>query len=102
MRVLKAISVALASAVLLAGCTHAALLRPDRSEKLTNEQVERMGDEEAIALLNCQMDKAVEDLGQGEFLERYADDWNREDEEEGDTLQVTWWNDGYRCEGLVR
>ena len=98
----KTIFVALASAVLSAGCIHAAHLQPNRSEKLTNEQVERTSDKKAIELRNCQMRKAVEDLGQEEFLARYADDWNTGDEEEDHNLQVTWWNDGYRCEELVR
>ena len=99
--ILKFIFVALASAMLLAEC--GSVERQNKYVKnLTNEQVEYISSQEAIALLNCQMEKAVDELGQQEFLERYADGWKRNDGEEGDTLQVIWWNDGYRCEELLR
>ena len=108
MRIIKLIFVALASAMLLVQCggverqNEQAENRTNEQVNLTNEQVGNMSREEAISLLNCQMEKAVDDLGQQEFLDRYADEWKRDDGEEGDALQVVWWNDGYRCEKLVR
>ena len=85
---MRLLAVLLVAALLLAGCG---------GEALTNEQVEAMSDEEALAMVDCQMRKAAEDLGQQEAVDRYADALIGSEEEDGDILQVILWNDGYRC-----
>ncbi len=65
--------------------------------KLTNEQVAEMNDEDALAMADCQMRKAAEDLGQQEAIDRYGDALIGSVENDGDTLQVILHNDGYRC-----
>ena len=82
-------AVLLVAAFLLAGC--------GSDETLTNEQVEAMSDEEALSMVDCQMQKATEDLGQREAVDRYADALIGGTEEDGDILPVILWNDGYRC-----
>lgn len=82
------LAVLLSAAFLLAGCG---------GETLTNERVREMGDEEALRMLDCQMQKAAEDLGQEEAVDRYAEDLIGSEGEGGDVIQVILWNDGYRC-----
>ena len=67
------------------------------SEALTNEQVEEMGEQDALAMLDCQLRKAGEDLGQQEAGDRYGDALMDSAENDGDTLQVILHNDGYSC-----
>ena len=62
---------------------------------LTNEQVEAMTDEEALAMLDRQMQKAAEDLGQEGAVSRYGDALMGSVEGDGDTLQVILHSDGY-------
>ena len=77
-------------AAFLAGC--------GGSEALTNEQVEDMSEQGAIAMLDCQPRKADEDLGeQEEATDRYVEEWMNSAENDGDTLQVILDGDGYSC-----
>ena len=76
-------------ALALAGC--------GGSEALTNEQVEAMSEEDAVGMLNCQLTKAGEDLGQEEATDRYVEEWMNSAENDGDTLQVILARDGYGC-----
>ena len=48
-------------------------------------------------MLDCQMRKASEDLGQREATDRYAGDPVGSEGEDGDILRVILRNDGYRC-----
>lgn len=82
-----------ALAVFLAGC--------GGSEALTNEQVEEMGEQDALAMLNCQLTKAGEDLGEQEAADRYGDALMESAEGDGDTLQVILDRDGYSCPEFV-
>ena len=66
-------------------------------EELTNEDVKAMSEEDSLAMLDCQMRKAAEDLGQEEAVDRYAEELMGTVEEDGDLLQVILHNDGYRC-----
>ena len=65
--------------------------------ELTNEQVADMKDDDALAMADCQMRKAAEDLGQQEAINRYGDALIGSAENDSDTLQVILHNDGYRC-----
>ncbi|MDP9484494.1 MAG: hypothetical protein M3Q49_01660 [Actinomycetota bacterium] len=78
-----------ALALVLVGC--------GGSEALTNEQVEGMTEQDALAMLDCQMRKAAEDLGEQESVDRYAEEWMNSAENDGDTLQVILARDGYSC-----
>ena len=58
-----------------------------------------MSEDDALALLECQMIKASEDMGQEEAVD-YSVDLMEQGMESGDTapIQVTLWNeDGYTC-----
>ena len=79
------------AAVILAGCGGA--------EDITAGQVEALGDDQALALLDCQLRLAADDMGQQEAVD-YSVDLMEQGMEAGDTepIQVTLWNeDGYRC-----
>lgn len=80
-------------AAFLAGC--------GGEEALTNEQVEEMGEQDALAMLDCQMRKAGEDLGQEEATDRYVEEWMNSAENDGDKLQVILDRDGYSCPEFV-
>ncbi len=56
-----------------------------------------MSDEGALAMADCQMKKAAEDLGQQEAIDRYGDALIGSVDNDGDTLQVILHNDGYAC-----
>ena len=71
------------------------------SRALTNEQVEEMGEQDALAMLDCQLRKAAEDLGQQEATDRYAEQLMQSAESDGDTLQVILDRDGYSCPEFV-
>lgn len=77
--------------VFLAGCGGA--------EDITAGEVNAMTDEEALALLDCQLRLAAEDMGNQEAVD-YSVDLMEQQMEAGnrDPIQVTLWNeDGYRC-----
>ena len=82
-------AVAVVLVFMLAGCRE--------SEALTNEQIEEMGEQDALAMLDCQLRKAAEDLGQQEAADRYGDALMDSAENDGDTLQVILHKDGYSC-----
>ena len=66
--------------------------------ELTNADVDRMGQDKALALLDCQMGKVVEDKGM-EAGQKYVEEvYIAAIEEDGDTVQVTLWEEGYTCE----
>ena len=88
MRLLGVLAVA---ALVFAGCGGA--------EDITAGQVETLGEDQALALLDCQLRLAAEDMGQEEAVD-YSVDLMEQGMESGDTepIQVTLWNeDGYRC-----
>jgi hypothetical protein len=68
--------------------------------ELTNADVSEMGQDRALALLDCQMGKVVEDkgreAGQKYVEDEFADTFSQGDG--GDTLQVRLWEEGYTCE----
>ena len=77
--------------VFLAGCGGA--------EDITAGEVNAMTDEEALALLDCQLRLAAEDMGNQEAVD-YSVDLMEQQMEAGnrDPIQVTLWNeDDYRC-----
>ncbi len=84
----RKLAVVLAFAFLVAGCGE---------QELTNEDVEAMGEQEAIAMLNCQFEKAGSDLGRQEAISRYGEAWSDSIENDGDKLQVILARDGYAC-----
>ncbi len=63
--------------------------------ELTNADVDRMGQDKALALLECQMGKVVEDKGMEAGQKHVVDLWAAAEE---DTVQVTLWEEGYTCE----
>lgn len=92
---MRRLGILVVATVFLAGC--------GGTEDITAGQVEAMGDDEALALLECQLVKATEDMGQKEAAD-YSVDLMEEGMESGDTtpIQVTLWNeDGYRCPELA-
>jgi hypothetical protein len=64
--------------------------------ELTEADIERMGDAEAGALLECQMEQVYEEMGPAEgeeyFLKTFEDAMA-----EGGTVQVRLWGEGYTC-----
>ena len=82
-----------ALALALAGC--------GGSEALTNGQVEAMSEEDAAGMLNCQLTKAAEDLGQQEAADRYGEALMQSAESDGDMLHVILDGDGYSCPEFV-
>ncbi len=76
-------------ALILAGC--------GGSKELTNEQVEGMGEQDALAMLSCQLQKASNVLGEEAAGGRYVDEWKNSAERDGDKLQVILARDGYEC-----
>ncbi len=86
---MRRFSMVLVLALILAGC--------GGDKALTNEEVEAMTDEGALAMADCQLKKAAEDLGQEGVIDRYGDALIGSVEEDGGALQVILHNDGYRC-----
>lgn len=83
------------AAVLAWGCGGA--------EEITAGEIGAMSEQEALALLDCQMQLAAEDLGEQEALDLSVD-MMEEGMESGDTtpIQVELWNEhGYRCPELA-
>lgn len=73
------------------------------SEDITAGQVEAMTEQEALALLECQLQLASEDMGEQEAID-YSVDLMEEQMEAGneDPIQVALWNeDGYRCPEFI-
>jgi hypothetical protein len=90
---MRRFAVLAAATLLLAGC--------GGTQDITAAQVRAMSDEEAIALLDCQMRKAADDLGQQEAVDRYGDALVDSVENDGEPLQLILWDDGYRCPEMV-
>lgn len=68
-------------------------------EDITAAQVEAMSEQEALGLLQCQLQLASEEMGQKEAVD-YSVDLMEEGMDSGDStpIQVALWNeDGYRC-----
>jgi predicted nucleotidyltransferase len=66
--------------------------------ELTNADVDRMGQDKALALLECQMGKVVEDKGMEAGQKHVEEAYIAAIEEDGDTVQVKLWEEGYTCE----
>lgn len=71
------------------------------TEKLTQARLDAMSDEEALALLECQTRKVVEDKGQEEGTKYASDLLMKTIEEDGPPLQAILWEEGYTCEELI-
>lgn len=80
-----------------------AVLSCGAPDDITAGQVEAMTDDEALALLDCQLRLAADDMGQDEAVD-YSVNLMEEGVDSGDltAIQVTLWNkDGYRCPELL-
>jgi PBP1b-binding outer membrane lipoprotein LpoB len=86
---MRRLTMVLVLALILAGC--------GGSKELTNEQVEAMGEQDALTMLNCQLQKASNVLGEEAAGDRYVDEWMNSAEQNGDMLQVILARDGYEC-----
>ena len=66
--------------------------------ELTEEHMNQMSDADAASLLECQMEKVIAEKGQEEGVDYVADLVEKAVREDGPTVQVTLWKEGYTCE----
>lgn len=97
--------------IVLAAATALVLSACGDGETLTQAQVDAMSDDEALALLDCQGDQVVEEMGMEAGTDYMAelmmgpsedpDDVMSFMEENPGALQVDLWEAGYTCPGMV-
>ncbi len=64
--------------------------------ELTNADVDEMGQDRALALLECQIGKVYQEKGPEAGEEFYLEEFGSL--QDGETLQVRLWEEGYTCE----
>jgi hypothetical protein len=80
--------VVVAAMVLLAGCG---------GQTLTDKDIDQMGQDKALNLLDCQIEKLAEERGDAEAQEAFIEAFDDSMREDGPTVQVRLWKMGYQC-----
>jgi maltose-binding protein MalE len=68
------------------------------TSQLTEDHMQQMSDADAASLLECQMEKVIAEKGQEAGVEYVADLVEKAVKEDGPTVQVTLWKEGYTCD----
>ncbi len=66
--------------------------------QLTEKHMDQMSDADAASLLQCQSEKVFAEMGQEEGVEYIGRILEESVQEDGPTVQVTLWKEGYTCD----